>query len=114
MIKTSHRDQIQIIELNRPKVNAINEKLIKSLLSQLDQTEKDKSIRGLSKFNNKNFYFVHSYYPDDIDKKNILMYTKYFGLKFPSVVKKQNIIACQFHPEKSGKFGLKFLKTFLQ
>ena len=75
---------------------------------------KDKSIRGLSKFNNKNFYFVHSYYPDDIDKKNILMYTKYFGFKFPSVVKKQNIIACQFHPEKSGKFGLKFLKTFLQ
>ena len=47
MIKVSQKGQIQIIELNRPKVNAINEELIQALLSQLDQAEKDESIRGI-------------------------------------------------------------------
>ena len=47
MIKLSQKGQIQIIELNRPKVNAINKELIQELLVQLDQTEKDDSIRGI-------------------------------------------------------------------
>ena len=47
MIKISTKNQIQIIELNRPKVNAINEKLIQSLIKQLNQTEKDESIKGI-------------------------------------------------------------------
>ena len=47
MIKLSQKGQIQIIELNRPKVNAINKELIQELLAQLDQTEKDDSIRGI-------------------------------------------------------------------
>ena len=47
MIKVSQKDQIQIIELNRPKVNAINEELIKSIINQLDQAEHDESIRGI-------------------------------------------------------------------
>ena len=47
MIKVSQKSQIQIIELNRPKVNAINEELIKSLLDQLNQVEQDESIRGV-------------------------------------------------------------------
>ena len=46
MIKLSQKGQIQIIELNRPKVNAINKELIQELLAQLDQTEKDDSIIG--------------------------------------------------------------------
>ena len=41
MIKVSQKDQIQIIELNRPKVNAINDELSKSIINQLDQTEHD-------------------------------------------------------------------------
>tara|TARA_Y100001970_G_C14105709_1_gene787984 strand:- start:35 stop:790 length:756 start_codon:yes stop_codon:yes gene_type:complete len=47
MIKISTKNQIQIIELNRPKVNAINEQLIQSLIKQLDKTEKDESIKGI-------------------------------------------------------------------
>jgi len=47
MIKTYQKDQIQIIELNRPKVNAINEALIKSLYSHLDSLEKDDTIKGI-------------------------------------------------------------------
>jgi len=47
MIKVSQKGQIQILELNRPKVNAINEELIKSLNDELDKIEKDDSIKGV-------------------------------------------------------------------
>ena len=47
MITVSTKNQIQIIELSRPKVNAINEELIQSLIEQLDKTEKDESIKGI-------------------------------------------------------------------
>ena len=47
MIKVSQKGQIQIIELNRPKVNAINAELIRSIHNQLNQSEKNKSIKGI-------------------------------------------------------------------
>lgn len=59
------------------------------------------------------FYFAHSYYavPED---KDIIYATCNYGVDFPAVVIKDNIIATQFHPEKSGELGLKFLKNFLK
>ncbi len=62
------------------------------------------------KFDNKNFYFVHSYYCNPEDKKNILFKTKNGKISFCSAVKYKNIIGVQFHPEKSGKAGIDFLK----
>ena len=47
MIKVSQQDQIQILELNRPKVNAIDESLIKALNDELDKSESDNSIKGI-------------------------------------------------------------------
>ena len=47
MIKSYQKNQIQIIELNRPKVNAIDESLIKSLNSELDKIDRNDSIKGL-------------------------------------------------------------------
>ena len=47
MIKVSQQDQIQILELNRPKVNAIDESLIKALNVELDKSESDNSIKGI-------------------------------------------------------------------
>ncbi len=57
------------------------------------------------------FYFVHSYYvvPDD---KGVIATTTYYGVEFASSVWKDNIFACQFHPEKSQKLGLKILRKF--
>ena len=46
MIKVSQQDQIQILELNRPKVNAIDESLIKALNAELDKSESDNSIKA--------------------------------------------------------------------
>ncbi len=57
------------------------------------------------------FYFVHSYYvaPDD---QGIIAGTTDYGTTFTSMVRKDNIIATQFHPEKSQETGLKILKNF--
>ncbi len=60
------------------------------------------------------FYFVHSYYPAPADKSDILCETEYAGVKFASVVGRNSIIATQFHPERSGKIGLKLLDNFLR
>ncbi|MDT8273021.1 MAG: imidazole glycerol phosphate synthase subunit HisH [Desulfomonilia bacterium] len=57
------------------------------------------------------FYFVHSFYPDAANVENIVAQTEY-GITFPSVLARDNIVATQFHPEKSGRYGLSLLKNF--
>ncbi len=56
-------------------------------------------------------YFVHSYYVVPEDKEVIATTTDY-GVEFVSSIWKDNIFACQFHPEKSQQAGLKILKNF--
>ena len=58
------------------------------------------------------FYFIHSYICKPNEDKYILSTTEYGGIQFCSAVKKDNIIGCQFHPEKSGESGLKVIKEF--
>jgi glutamine amidotransferase len=58
------------------------------------------------------FYFVHSYFPQPVRKERILAETEY-GVPFASAIEKENLVAVQFHPEKSGEFGLKLLHNFL-
>lgn len=62
---------------------------------------------------NSYFYFVHSYYASCEDNNDNLAETNYGGTVFPSVIQKDHILGTQFHPEKSGKIGLKMLKNFL-
>jgi imidazole glycerol-phosphate synthase subunit HisH len=57
------------------------------------------------------FYFVHSFYPLPEGDENIFAASEY-GISFPSIVGKNNLIATQFHLEKSGKSGLMVLKNF--
>lgn len=63
---------------------------------------------------NDDFYFVHSFICQPKDTKEILAYSMYGEHKFCSVIKKDNIYGCQFHPEKSSKIGLKLLKNFIK
>jgi len=58
------------------------------------------------------FYFVHSFYPDPVDMSVALGETEY-GVTFPSVVAQGNVIATQFHPEKSSDNGLRLYGNFL-
>lgn len=57
------------------------------------------------------FYFVHSYYPEPEDPGVVIGTTDY-GVDFPSVIAYENLWAVQFHPEKSGRPGLKVLENF--
>jgi glutamine amidotransferase len=59
------------------------------------------------------FYFLHSYYFDAEDKKNVVA-TSFYGLDFDAVVSHGNIYGAQFHLEKSHNWGEKFLKNFLE
>ncbi len=63
--------------------------------------------------NNSYFYFVHSYYVAPEDKDVIAGVTNY-GVEFASVIEKGNVMAAQFHPEKSHDWGLKILKSFVE
>ena len=64
--------------------------------------------------NNRSFYFVHSYMANLKDNKNLIAYCNYYDLRVPAIVQSDNVFGCQFHPEKSGKNGLKLLKNILK
>lgn len=59
-------------------------------------------------------YFIHSYHATDVPRDLVLSWTEYGGMRFPSAVRKNNIIATQFHPEKSDRAGLSFLKSWVR
>ncbi len=57
-------------------------------------------------------YFVHSYYGELEEKRDTVAETEY-GVRFPSILSRGCAYATQFHPEKSGKAGLKLLENFV-
>ncbi len=59
------------------------------------------------------FYFIHSYYPEVVDRSWVIGEVEY-GINFPCIVGKGNIIATQFHPEKSHTVGLKIIENFVR
>jgi glutamine amidotransferase len=65
---------------------------------------------GWNDVDGDDYYFVHSYMAfTDEDTK----YAIYGDVKIPAIVKKDNVVGCQFHPEKSGQVGEKLLKKWL-
>lgn len=73
--------------------------------------EKDGIFKGIE--GEPYVYFVHSYYLDAKDK-GIVVATTNYGVEIDAAVQSGNIIATQFHPEKSGDVGLKMLKNFVE
>lgn len=57
------------------------------------------------------FYFVHAYFPRPNDPRQVLGETSH-GIRFASVLTSGNLVAVQFHPEKSGRAGLRLLSNF--
>jgi glutamine amidotransferase len=62
--------------------------------------------------NGAEFYFVHSYYVDPVDPAWIAARADY-GIAFASVIARGNVMGTQFHPEKSGRWGLQLLSNFV-
>jgi len=58
------------------------------------------------------FYFVHSYYPQPAKAEVVIGECEY-GPRFAAAVARDNLAACQFHPEKSAENGLRLLANFL-
>jgi glutamine amidotransferase len=63
-------------------------------------------------YNNPRFYFVHSYHFKMNDSYSIWL-SAYYGYEFCAAFQRDNIFACQFHPEKSHKFGLRLMQNFV-
>ena len=57
------------------------------------------------------FYFVHSYRVEVEDPKHSILKADY-GVRFDAAIQRDNIFGAQFHPEKSHRFGMAFLKAF--
>ena len=62
--------------------------------------------------NGEFMYFVHSFYVEPLNQSIILSKTNFFDYSFCSAIESKNIFATQFHPEKSGKNGLKIYENF--
>lgn len=63
-------------------------------------------------FEERRYYFVHSYYVQSNNKCDVISETSY-GLNFVSGIQRNNMFGVQFHPEKSHKFGLSLLTNFV-
>ena len=60
------------------------------------------------------FYFMHSFFAKPKSNKVVLANTRYGENFFCTIMRLENIVGCQFHPERSGQVGLKILENFLQ
>lgn len=76
--------------------------------NQLEIIKNDPLFKGLPE--NPHFYFVHSYQLDKITDE--VLAAVGYGTTIPAVIRKDNVIAFQFHPEKSGDNGIKLLENF--
>ena len=79
--------------------------------NQVELSGEDGVFRGV--VSGSNFYFVHSYYADLQDESLVKGVTEY-GVNFCSVLARGNLVASQFHPEKSGATGLKLYDNFVR
>lgn len=59
-------------------------------------------------------YFIHSYRAEAVPEALVRAYCDYDGNRFPAVVEKDSIYACQFHPEKSGEHGLTLIEEWVK
>lgn len=59
------------------------------------------------------YYFIHSHYVKPAKAEDVMWECTYGDITFPAAVRRDNVLGCQFHPEKSQRAGLKFLRAFL-
>jgi glutamine amidotransferase len=81
--------------------------------SELSFESTHSKYNNFRQFNNKQMYFVHSYYVDPNNKSDSLATTKHDNFEFCSVISSGSIFGCQFHPEKSGGTGLRLIQNFM-
>ena len=115
LFESSDEGQVQGLGIIKGKIKKIphifNQKIPHMGWCQLLPT-KTNTLLDLEEFDNW-VYFVHSYHaiPDDLDI--VAAQVNYGSEKLTAIIENDNLIACQFHPEKSGKTGEKILRRWL-
>jgi len=110
--KSEEAPKIKGLSIFQGKVSRLKKAKIPQIgWNQLKIQKKSKILKGLK--GGSFVYFMHSFYPKPLDKKIIITKTNY-GIDFCSSIESKNIFGVQFHPEKSGKVGLKILKNFVE
>lgn len=79
--------------------------------NNLEIKSRHKILEGINE--GDHVYFVHSYLFDIGDENNVIAKVTYGSNKINAIIAKNNIVATQFHPEKSAKAGLQLLKNFI-
>ena len=116
MGSSTENNGVSCLDIIDGEVLSIRDKLDKNLKiphmgwSEVAQQNNHPLWDGIK--NKSYFYFVHSYYVSP-DKKNDILATTSYGFDFVSAIARENMVAVQFHPEKSSKTGLKLLQNFL-
>ena len=112
-------DGLDLISGNVVKIPNINCKQKKHKIPHIGWNKIILSSNGIkdrllnSQNEKSSMYFVHSYKADCDKKENILATTNYNDVNITAIINKNNAYGCQFHPEKSGKYGLELLKNFI-
>jgi len=106
---------LNLIEGEVVKINSIAEnKMPVPNINWCNLNFKNNFKENFIELEDKSFYFIHSYMAMTKNNEKTIATIKYNDLKISSVIKNQNIIGCQFHPEKSGQNGLNFLKKIIK
>ncbi len=77
--------------------------------NRVEQCSSNKLFRGIER--NEMFYFVHSFYVPEYGRAEV--FTTDYGERFVSGINQGNVTGVQFHPEKSGEAGLRFIKNWV-
>ena len=115
LFESSAEGKVQGLEILNGKIhkipNIINQRIPHMGWCQLLPT-KPNTLLEQEELNNW-VYFVHSYHAIPDDFNIIAAQVNYGSEKLTAIIEKDNLLACQFHPEKSGKTGEKLLRRWL-
>ena len=115
LFESSDEGKVQGLGIYKGKIKKIpevvNQRIPHMGWCQLLPT-KSNTLLGLEELNNW-VYFVHSYHAVPDDNNIIAAQVNYGPEKLTAIIENDNLIACQFHPEKSGKTGEKLLRRWL-
>ena len=115
LFESSDEGEVQGLGIYKGKIKKIpevvNQRIPHMGWCQLLPT-KSNTLLQLEELNNW-VYFVHSYHAVPDDNNIIAAQVNYGSEKLTAIIEKDNLIACQFHPEKSGKTGEKLLRRWL-
>ena len=106
--------KVKKIEIKDEFSNPIRVPLIGWYKTFINNKKFSKSAKKIGEaINSKSFYYVHSFSAVSLKKENQLAYVDHSSNKIVAAIFKDNILGVQFHPERSGKYGLGLIEEFV-